>query len=564
MAEDAGALFECYLESPRSGALFAPTGSTVISGHHHNAWNYLHVRCEVHYVVLGQPRLFASSLPLMGQHLVQSSQPAGLYTKLLSQTGVKTPSGAALIPSGPITVGSSDWPIATYLYPDLCFGRQLGFTDPEMADAFPKVKRSSYFVENENWTAIDTLRHSDNQASICQRIFDRSRSVAKGVAFGDPSAILSQMAWHCRSRRVAFWGPRAGLPAAQVQVSTYTEDVSIANAAAGQAAQDLGVPSILGRQTCDGDLMAWSKMGVSMEIVDPCRPPLPVIEELPHPWDPTAQAVPLGPSDAQLESWADTGKQLACVMIHSGEIAHTEAMLLLCEMAERTGVALGLASCVGRYRTCPQQWELIATARSAGGFAGLVEPVLYGNGWGVMAEAQCGESMLLDGLSTALDEIRRIAGQGAVPRGHYSFLDTDLPSFGTPVQSAHRAYAQAGLSFDVSSAQPGRARIVAQSPGYIAINQSCRTIFSGSPYVRIQDPEDLGTSLSQSPGWLVATLDAPVVAFQPAIWDRGTRILELFRRIAHNRIAATPSTIVRYAAVLARRGLVPQPTVDTP
>lgn len=76
--------------------------------------------------------------------------------------------------------------------------------------------------------------------------------------------------------------------------------------------------------------------------------------------------------------------------------------------------------------------------------------------------------------------------------------------------------------------------------------------------MRIQDPEDLGTAAHSRPGWLIAALDAPVVAFQPAVWSHGTSVLELFRRIAGRRvIAATPSTIARYATILAARGLVP-------
>ena len=398
----------------------------------------------------------------------------------------------------------------------------------------------------------------DDHTSICTRIAERWRHAARGVAFGDPLAILAQLAWHCRAGRVAFWAPRRGLPPAKVQVSEYVEDASPANAAAGQYAIAIGAPLILGRQTCDGDIMAWARLGLGMEIIDPCRPPLPVVDALPHPWAESASPVPDGPDDAQLTAWAEAGRELACVMVHSGEIAHNEAMLLLCELAERTGVALGLAACVGRHRTCPQQWELIATAREAGGFAGLVEPVLYGNGWGVMAEALCPEDRLVDGLTGALSEIRRIAGPGALPRGHYSFLDTDLQTLGPPTAATHRAYARAGLAFDVSSAQPGRSRLVASGPGYVAINQTCRCVHAGSPYVRIQDPEDLGTAAHSRPGWLIAALDAPVVAFQPAVWSHGTRVLKLFRRIAGRRaIAATPSTIARYAAILAARGLVP-------
>jgi hypothetical protein len=557
MAAEAGALIECYLESARSGELFAPTGSLVLSGGHHQAWNYVHARATVRYIVLGAPELFASSMPLMGETLVQSVDPAAIYTVLLAQPGVGRPAGATLVPVGDVAGGPAGMPLSTYLYPDLCFGRQLGCTTAAQVDAWPELPRRALFAEADGWLTIDGLRPGDDHTAICQRIAERWRSTARGVAFGDPLAIRSQLAWHCRAGRVAFWAPRAGVAAQDVQVSDYTEDASRANAAAGAYAESLGVPFLLGRQTCDGDLMAWSRRGLGMEIIDPCRPPLPVVEALPHPWPAGSQAVPDSPTDAELEAWADARTKLVCVLVHSGEIAHNEAMLLLCELAERTGVALGLGACVGRYSSCPQQWEMIATARKSGGFKGLVEPVLYGNGWGIMAEALCPEQRLAAGLHGAMAEIRRIAGPGAVPRGHYSFLDTDLQSHGPPPVATHRAFAAAGLAFDMSSARPGRCRVLRRDDRFISLNQSCRTIHVGSPYVRIQDPEDLGTAAHSNPGWLLAALDAPVVAFQPAVWSRGTRILELFKRLAGSGVAATPSTIARYAQVLARRKLVP-------
>lgn len=557
MAADAGALFECYLESRRSGELFAPTGSMVLSGQHHQAWNYVHARCDVRYIVLDDPQVFASSLPLMGEIIAQGQDPWTIYRRLLARPGVGAPTGLALCPTAPVEAADSPLPVATYLFPDICFARRLAVATAP-ADADPALTRHAFHTAAPaGWIQADQVGPGEDAATVTGRIARRWAGQAQGVAFGDPPAILAQLAWHCRARRVAVWGPCQGMPASAVRVSAYVEAVSSANAVAGELAERLGIPAILGRQTCDGDLFAWSRRGIAMEITDPGRPPLPIVDALPHPWRDGAAASPDTPDDAELERWADEQRVLSCVLVHSGEIAHNEAMLNLCELAERFGVRMGIAACVGRYRTCPQQWELIATARDRGGFAGLAEPVLYGNGWGVMAESLCPPHLLTDRIRSAVDEIRRIAGPGATPRGHYSFHDADLLDLGLPPAGLHHALAEAGMAFDIGISRPGRARVLHRQPGFLALNQTCRTIHSGSPYVRIQDPEDLGTHSGPAPGWMMCALDAPVVAFQPAIWERGTRIAELFRRIGGWGTPALPSTIARYAAILARRGLVP-------
>lgn len=560
MAADAGVLCECYLEASRSGELFAPSGSLVCSGQHHQAWNWLHARAQVRYVVLGQPQLFASSLG-MGEVLV-AGDAAAIYATLLAEPGVRPPSGAALLPLAPIATADGAFDVATYLHPDICLGRRLAVSEPSAAGSI--TDKSAFFVPAPaGWKQADAALVSDTPAAITTRISERWRGTASGVAFGDPLAIRSQLAWHCRARRVSLWGRKRHLPPADVRVSAYVEERSAACDTAGDLAAACDPPLITGRQTGDGDILAWSARGIGMEITDPCRPPLPVVEAVPQAWAPHPN--PGLPDDAQLARWADEGRQLACILVHSGEIAHNEAMLALCELAGRHGVALGLAACVGRYRTCPQQWELIATAREAGGFAGLVEPLLYGNGWGVMAEGVAPPDRLQSALRSALATIRAIAGEAGTPRGHFSFLDTDLETLAQPAAALHRAYAGAGLAFDLSSAKPGRSRLLHRQDGFVALNQTCRCVHSASPYVRIQDPEDLETAAGPRPGWLLATLDAPVVAFAPAVWDRGTRISDLFRRVAGDgRIAATPSTIARYARLLAARGVVPVDREDTP
>ena len=237
MAEGCGALLDCYAESPRSGGLFAPTGSLVVSGHHHQAWNYLHARADVRHIILGDPALFASTLALDDRTLARATTAGGIYRALLALPGVPSPAGVALIPRQPLRLAGGTWDAAPYLHPDIALARRLAFTDPAEAAAWQAPQRVALLVPPPaGWTAGETAADGDTLASITARIAARWRGRHDGVAFGDPAVVRAQLAWHCRRRRVTLWGEKRGLPRSAVRISAYVEDASTANAAAGAAA----------------------------------------------------------------------------------------------------------------------------------------------------------------------------------------------------------------------------------------------------------------------------------------------------------------------------------------
>jgi hypothetical protein len=318
---------------------------------------------------------------------------------------------------------------------------------------------------------------------------------------------------------------------------------------------------IAGRQTGDADIRVWSRRGCCIQITDPNRPPFPVIEEVPQPWA-RREGAPAwrGPDDATLERWADEKKILVTLLWHSGEPAHNEAMLNLVELASMTGLHMGIAVHAVRYRTCPQTWELLNVAVDRGGAAGLIEPVLHSGGRGVLAEIECPPEALAEHCRIAMKEIRSIAGTAGTPTGYYAFLDTDLSTLMRVPTDVHAAIASAGLEYIVSSARPGRNRILGEHGRCLVLNQTPRVVHPASPFVRISSSADLETAPPVAPGWLIATLDAPVRAFGPYIWRRGSEVIGLADAILRHPgyVSATPHTIARYARLLrARRSMPP-------
>ena len=574
MARESGAMFECYLEAERDGKLFGRTGSTVLGGAHHQAWNYLHAVFDVRHILWGETALWNSSIAaFQAPVLAQSDSLCELYQTLLAGCETK-PQSVVVMPESAIEIEGSTVEFGPYCFPEV-FYRQAVALPPsafarEETQAFlgriGSPARHALFLNDAEKASmgahqeIDALREGDDIGSISLRIANRWKHKAKGVVFGDPPAVLSQMASHCRAARVAVFAPKTLLPSHQVETSQYTEATSRIADETARLALEIGNRIIVGRQTGDGDILRWSQSGCCIQIIDPNRPAFPIVEAVPHVWAaPDADIFENEVSDTKLREWAREGRILTTLMWHSGEIAHNEAMLNLFELASWRGLKMGIGVHAQRYETAPQTWELLSIARSKGGVRGLIEPVLHSGGLGVLGEMFCPPETLRAHCEEALNRIRALAGKGNTPRGYLAFLDTDLATLQTTKPEIYDAIADSGLEYAISSVSPGRNRIIAQQEGFIALNQTPRVVHSASPFVRITTSQDLNTAQRLAPGWLIGTLDAPVVSFSPYIWREGSQFMGLVDALLKRRdcINVLPHTVARYAHILRDEGYLP-------
>ena len=575
MAEASGAAFECYFEAERDGKLFGRTGSTVLGGAHHQQWNYLHAVFDVRHILWGETALWNSSITVFGAPiLAQTNSICELYQTLLAQ-GETMPQSVVVMPEGALQAEGSTVEFGPYCFPEVFYRQALAFApsafEEEETQAFlgrigsPKI--DALFLSDAEKTRIgaheeiDAIQPGDDIGSISLRVANRWKHEAKGVVFGDPPAVLSQLASHCRARRVAVFAPKTELPSHKVETSQYTEATSRIVDETARLALEIGNKIIVGRQTGDGDILRWSRSGCCIQIIDPNRPAFPIVETVPHVWAaPDSDIFEDEASDETLLEYAREGRILTTLMWHSGEVAHNEAMLNLFELASWRDVKMGIGVHAQRYETAPQTWELLSIAKSKGGVRGLIEPVLHSGGLGVLAETFCPTEILRAHCQEALNRIQAIAGKGNTPRGYYAFLDSDLATLQTTGLEIYDAIADAGLEYAISSVSPGRNKIIAEREGFIALNQTPRVVHGASPFVRITTPEDLNTAQRLGPGWLVATLDAPVISFSPYIWREGTRFMRLLDALLNRRnsVNVLPHTVARYARILRDDGYLPQ------
>jgi hypothetical protein len=559
LAEEAGARLECYLEVERGGELFATYGSTVIGGMHHQQFNYLHAIFDVRVILYGDPRLFNSSVRLFGTPvLAQATTPADLY-RHLQPASPEALTSTVVIPSAPVNIAGQPFELAPYCFPEIFCRRALGFTTGDDLAEYAALPSCQLFGDGAH--VIDAIQPDDTIGRITLRIARRWTAQARGVAFGDPAVILTQLPVFCREGRVALYGLQQHMPPQEVDYNAYIEETTEIVEETAELAIELGNRVLVGRQTCDGDLFAWSRHGVCLQIIDPNRPAFPVVATVPHVWaDPAGSWDDFEPTDEELRNYARESTRLTTLIIHSGEVAHNEAMLNLCDLASWAGVKMGVGVHAARYATCPQLWELLAIPRERGGVRGYIEPVLHSGGMGVLAESHCPPALLAAHCRTALAEIRAIAGDAGTPRGYYAFCDTDLTTLTTVRADLFAVAAEVGLDYFISSALPGRNRLLADVDGCLVLNQSPRIVCQGSPYVRINGLEGLHTSPWTGQSWLIAALDAPVVAFAPHIWRDGAQIMRVMDALrAPGQVNVTPHTIRRYAKILDEMGVLPGP-----
>lgn len=545
VAEKQGMVFEAYLESERDGTLFAKTGSTVIGGNHFQQFNYLSAYYEIIYCIYGEEGLLESSIRTFDADvIVRTDSIRELYDGVRKYFGIEEEK-VVLFDKAYASKGTTSREFFPYFYPEILFREAWGY-----------LGERQEFEERKVVAFIDELSDEETVEKISARTAHRYEDMAKGVAFGDPDAILSMMATLCRDRYVSLFGQVKGKGSREVEVSAYTEEYTTVMDDIEDLVKKTGNRVIVGRQTGDGDIFEWGKRGICIKIMDPNRPPFPSVMTIPYVWANRERGWDEEePSDEQLIKYAKQGKILSSLVWHSGEMAHNEAMINLMELSSFTGIKMGIGVHAARYQTCPQLWELFSVSRSQGGVKGLIEPILHCGGLGIMAEIGCPVQFIKENCRQALYEIGKISGKAGMPKGYMAFLDTDLKTLTHINTELYQAVEEAEMEYFISSALPGRNRILYEGKSMITFNQTPRNVCIGSPYVRMSVMEDIVECERIAPGWIIGVLDSPVVSFSPYIWKRGNRFMEVVDWMVHGEtINVLPHTISRYARILKRMG----------
>ena len=273
VAEQAGMVFEAYLGSERDGVLFAKTGSTVLGGNHFQQFNYLNAYYDICYCVYGPISLFDSSIQAFSKNvIVRTESIQDFYCGVQDYFGLEEEK-IVLFDMEYTNDGTTSREFFPYFYPEVLFQQAWGYIGRK--EDFPPERIVSVVSPLSDTTRVETL-----SAEIAHRY----EKQAKGVAFGDPDAILSMMATLCRDKYVALYGSANSKKVKDIEVSAYTEQYTCVMEDIKQLTEITDNYVLVGRQIGDGDLFEWGKHGICIKIMDPNRPAFPSVSTIPYRW----------------------------------------------------------------------------------------------------------------------------------------------------------------------------------------------------------------------------------------------------------------------------------------
>jgi hypothetical protein len=356
---------------------------------------------------------------------VEEGDLVGLYDSVLSSLSHPWPRSAVMFNATPEPRLEG---IDAYLWPEIFYRRALGiessadeaqlralhdrgveriFTCGVPFSRQRAIARLGFQVED-----LQLLEPGDDYALLTARMAARWEGRRRGWIAGDPVVASYWLPTACRERRAVIFG---------------TPQSRVLELVRGGLRSSLE-PAVLGPQYDDTDLFTFSELGRSMQVVEPGRPPLPVLAAHPPRWssmgeDPTAE----DPDDEELLEYARQGRVLVSLVFWTGMIGEIETLYALMDLLAMSGLKAGLVLTARSLAYRPSPLDLLAVPRAQGGVFPGVEVLLGSCGTGAAIESLLAPGQLAAHLAAAREELERI---GVPPRwwpaGWWATMDAPL------------------------------------------------------------------------------------------------------------------------------------------
>ena len=569
MCKERSVAFDVYYAAERpGGGIFDPHGSTVVGGRHSAAIGRALATFDTTVVRLGEVHIFGTLVEAGASELIDAdSDVIGLYQRIARSLGLELPQGAVVVQTRGLPKAIPALP--AYAFPETVYRRALAvpleLSREEIARLRTAGVKQAWSVAAKGadlgaWraaglapTVAEVLAPNATYASVTRRIVQRWLGKVDAVDILEPILASHLVPFSIRENRLVLCDKVAALLPllrGKAQTTIYCRY--------GGGARRL--------VRHDRDFYPAARRNLAFQVVEPGRPVLSVFSQYPTRLpQPERSWADLEPSDAQLRQWAKQEKILATWVLHSGELAHDDAVLSFFEWSALTKVKIGSGVWWQRYTFDPDCVEPMHVPASEGGVLGLVEPVLHSAGCGNIAETLGAPDRVAALMRESRRRIAAVAGERFAPRGVYCYRDMD----GKP-EPLWKAVRDAGFEYVISSVKPGANRLLYRSGAFVVLNQAGGHM-SASPFVRVKALREMSVTEKQlaaakRPGWLVGVLDSPLYGYSPYLatghkWGQGIRINAFYGYIAKGGatgrlISATPRTIARYARLLDDLGLL--------
>jgi len=423
IAARAGAGFDAYREGIRAGTHHGGgdprkqpraclLGGTLVGGRHLEAARALAARFDVLCASLAptvmEPHLIAAGARSVGPQ----SGCGALYRAVAAAFGVAAPEGAAIVhPVSDAALAGIEFYAAPLVFESGAAGFLAG--DPDAA-AWPGNDRpAAELLAKEDQTssagaAVSVpLVAGEDYAAVTVRLAKARRRPATALLLADPPLAAHTIPLALRSG----WAPVFGVP----------------QWPAVQALLPLAPPGSVawGRVFEDEDFFRLSRLGVSLQVLDPDRPAF-ATAPAPAAWCDVRDETTAEPSDAELERMARDGRVLVSLAFWAGAVREIETLYGVFDLAAVTGLRCGVALTTGSLRWGGELVSLLSAPAEAGGVHPLVEPLLGCTGDGIAVEAIMPPDALAAHLKAAMAEWRRLAPPAFVPKGWWVTMDAAL------------------------------------------------------------------------------------------------------------------------------------------
>jgi hypothetical protein len=494
-AEAAGWFFEVYYDAYRLGEHYGGgdpawlpsgylTGGTMVGAHHHERLYLLLHRFETVALTDG-PVAFGPTLAQLDVPRYAVSGFADLYTRAFETLEQPVPAQAIVIDARPRRDLAG---VDAYFYSDIADKHALGLEINALtADDLARLTQvglqaiqplvlgdkgqkklegllnevdANLAISLKMGEAIDTLVPEDDYGAITERVVRRWRKPRSGWVeepvggwvLADPTAVAAWIPDAWRSRRLAIYSKPQRLVIERLKDELW--EVS-------------GLErTVFGRQYEDSDFFELSSLGLPFQLIDPCRPPFPVLRVTEYHWETqtetqTAHAslADTEPTDEQLRAWAKDGRVLTSLIFWTGMIRELENLPRVLDLVALSKMKGALALTVPAMEYQPEALELLRVPLERGGVFPHLEIMLASCGLGAAIESRLPAGFLADYLQASNAEMERLGIPAAWrPQGWWATMDPEMQPLPrpklpiTPKLQAQRPFLQLRYQSPVSTA----------------------------------------------------------------------------------------------------------------
>ncbi len=441
-AQSVGWYFEVYYDAYRLGEHYGGgdpdtmshgllTGGTLVGGRHHERLYLLLHRFDTLVVTQGAVA-FDAALHQIGTPRLQPTSVEDLYEQTFAALHVALPATAVIVDAAPQPALAG---IDAFSYPDIVGHRALGFEAASVSDATARwlathgVREfATLWLGQQQHTRIvqaldgatpnilDAVDDSDSFQTVTERIVHRWRDqFAGGWILADPLTVSAWLPEAVRERRLAVYGK----PQRDIIRRLSAELQGSATA-------------VLGRQYEDADFFDLSALGVAFQLIDPGRPPFPVLRYAGYDWTQTTNVwrTPCAPEpdDAQLRQWAREGRVLTSVIFWTGMIRELESLPRIIDLVALTRLHAGVALTVSALQYQPEApLDALRVPLEHGGVAPYLEMLLASCGIGASIESLMPPRRLSAYLTTAQRTMDAMGMPDTLrPTGWWATMDADM------------------------------------------------------------------------------------------------------------------------------------------